>query len=158
MPLPVPVMRVTLALGLLSSACVPVRVWEVPELKGIVHRGEGSVANAKVLWLNIRHGSREPPTVAGQAMTNGRGEFEMAPVTRYAAGVLLPAHSMSESLLQLEVNGTATRLWHYKFYAARPRSAPRRVALDCDLERAPPCALLDTDNPWLSKTERLSVE
>jgi hypothetical protein len=140
------------------TGCVPVRVWDVPEVKGTVHRGATPLVNAKVVWLNLRLGTTEPPKPAGQAVTNGRGQFEMQPVTRHAAGILLPAHALSESVLQIESDGKTERLWHYKFYGAGPRSAPRRAVLDCDLDLVRPCALLDTDNRWLSKADRLAVE
>ncbi len=136
-------------------ACVPVRVWEIPEVTGRVHRGHDPVAGAKVTWQDLdwtKNATTGQP--AASALTNGVGEFAIAARPTWGAGMLLPADAIVKWRVQVEVSDRTSVLWQQRLLVPGRRSMPGRVRIDCDLAETPPCLLLDTDQPRLRPTGR----
>jgi hypothetical protein len=115
---------------------------------------------ATVAWLKLEPFSKPPEEhLAGSGVTNQRGEFEIDAVKRFAVGLLLPAHSMTEWRMEVQNDSKVTVLWHQSLYSPGPRSTPGKVVVDCDLEAKEPCVLTEVDHPRLKgRTPRLPVE
>jgi hypothetical protein len=142
----------------LGVACVPVRVWAVPEVKGRIRRGVVPVPNATVVWMTWEYqDDKRAAREAARALTNAHGQFEMKAASRLTWVVLLPAHSIAEWEVILQEGEHRTVLWRQWLYSAGPRSTPARVALDCNTELPRPCDLLEVEGSRLQPQQGLPV-
>lgn len=137
-------------LALASSACIPMRVYEVPDLRGRLTRGGQPIAGAEVRWAQVRRsGAGSEDDTLAVVSTDAGGYFRMEPSKRLTVGLPLPLHSLSEFTLSVMASGREVPLWRSWDYVAGPVHAPSSALVQCDLLKSPPCRLLDSDDPWL---------
>jgi hypothetical protein len=135
-------------------------VWQVPHVKGQIRRGTNPVVGATVAWITLEPFSEPTEAhLAGTGVTDQSGQFDIKEVRRFAVGLLLPAHSMTEWRMEEQNDSKTTLLWHQRLYSPGPRSTPGKVVVDCDIEAKEPCLLIEVDHPRLKgRAPRLPVE
>lgn len=140
----------------LSSACVPARAWDIPHVKGKIVRTSVPLGGATVTWATMNPEGQ----MSAVAVTNDRGEFEIASKGHREWTPLLPVHSLSKWRVDLHAGARAQVLWCGRMYVAGPRTTPGSVTLSCDIDATPPCALLEADHPrWVGdRGSRLPTE
>jgi hypothetical protein len=131
--------------SVVALACVPMRAWERPDFSGRVHRGSTPISDVTITWHTLSSTDSEGAVSSASGRTDARGEFAIKGQRKWTVGMLLPADAIVRWRVDLEFEGKTIVLWKKQLVTASRTSTPGRVVIDCDVAKADPCVVIDTD-------------